>query len=262
MKIKRKLKRKLNAKYCECSCGQEIVSNRRFVMGHFWIGRKHSDEIRKKMSLAHIGIPLSEERKRKIGLGNKSKKLSEEHKAALLKANIGRKHTDEAKRKNAIAHIGKKSSEETKRRISESNTGKKRSKEFKKRMSIIALNRSKELLLKIAIANIKGKNDGYCDAWADNEFKQDCRKDYCECIDYKNHSKQMQLHHVNLDKKDCRPNNLMILCASCHISLHRRLYNINDREKSIKEDFITIIKENKIIYIHNKTQKQISLTIQ
>mgnify|MGYP001575066446 CR=1 FL=1 len=81
-------------------------------------GKHHSKETRRKMSLAwkgrippNLGKKHSEEWKRKIGLGNKGKKISEEHKKRLSfllkgnKINLGRKYSEEKNRKNREWHI-------------------------------------------------------------------------------------------------------------------------------------------------------------
>lgn len=81
------------------------------------LGYKHTEETKKKISLAQIG--------NKNGLGNKN--------------TLGYKHTEETKRKMSEAKIGKdngrtgcKHSEETKRRISNGNKGKHFGKDRKK----------------------------------------------------------------------------------------------------------------------------------
>lgn len=44
MKRIRKLKRKKNDNYCECSCGQKINPGNRFIQGHDSYGKKLSKE--------------------------------------------------------------------------------------------------------------------------------------------------------------------------------------------------------------------------
>lgn len=93
-------------------------------------GRKHSPEVRKKMSDAkkgkptwNSGIPMSAEAKRKLSDAKKGKKLSEEHKKKIGEANKGRKHTEEAKQKIGDAHRGKIVSDETRKKLSQSLKG-------------------------------------------------------------------------------------------------------------------------------------------
>lgn len=148
-------------------------------------------------------------------------------------------------------HRGKKCSEETKRKISLTMLG--RPPFFKgKRHSI-------ESRIKMALSSSKcNPNYEYCDAWKDREYKKDLLKDYCENEGCKGGSKQLQNHHINLNKKDCRPCNVMTLCASCHQYLHLALYHINGK-KAERLDFLTIIREYRIVYCHKKTRKTVTV---
>jgi hypothetical protein len=81
------------------------------------IGKKMSDEARKKMSISRKGVsrrPHSEETKKKIGLRHKGRIISEEQKIKLRLANLGRRLSGEHKYKMRLVKIGKKRSEETK----------------------------------------------------------------------------------------------------------------------------------------------------
>jgi len=228
MKIKRRLKRKKDGHYCECGCGQEVKQGNRFIHGHQNVGRlgrKHTDEARLKMSLIATD----------------------------------RKHTKETKEKLSLINIGRTLSAETRKKISIANTGKIKSKEHRRKLSLANIGKklSKEHKFKIGLSGLKYRNDGYCDAWADNEFKKDMRKDYCENVDCKYDSKTMNLHHIDLNNKDCRPINLMTLCASCHMFLHRKLKKINNNKLVGKDDFIILIEKTKVVYIHKINKKKV-----
>lgn len=59
----------------------------------------------------------------------------------------------------------------------------------------------------------------YCPVWLDREFKADIRQrdgDQCQNPDCRGNSDKLCLHHINYDKKDCHPNNLITLCYSCN----------------------------------------------
>jgi len=59
----------------------------------------------------------------------------------------------------------------------------------------------------------------YCDAWADKEYKADIKeRDNSICMnpDCWNTSETLCLHHIDYDKKNCSPLNLITLCASCN----------------------------------------------
>lgn len=59
----------------------------------------------------------------------------------------------------------------------------------------------------------------YCDSWADHEFKESikerdnyiCLNPYC----FKQNSR-LSIHHIDYDKKNCHPSNLITLCNSCN----------------------------------------------
>ena len=71
--------------------------------------------------------------------------------------------------------------------------------------------------------------DHYCDAWADKEYKMDikqrdsyrCQNPYCFCNS--GFADNLSIHHVDYNKKNCSPSNLIVLCRSCHsYSNHNR----------------------------------------
>lgn len=59
----------------------------------------------------------------------------------------------------------------------------------------------------------------YCPAWSDKEYKEaikqrdnyTCQNPYC----YKSDSR-LHLHHINYDKKNCTPENLITVCGCCN----------------------------------------------
>ena len=87
--------------------------------------KKPSEEARRHMSEAHLGLKLSEETRRKLSESRKGKKFSEEHKRKMSEAKKGKKHTEETKRKISEAHKGKHLSEISKQKISEAKKVKK-----------------------------------------------------------------------------------------------------------------------------------------
>lgn len=61
-------------------------------------------------------------------------------------------------------------------------------------------------------------NDPYCDAWADKEYKHDIKKrDNFICLNPACRSKsRLTIHHIDYDKKNCHPRNLITICNSCN----------------------------------------------
>ena len=60
----------------------------------------------------------------------------------------------------------------------------------------------------------------YCEAWKDKEYKQDihsrdgnrCLNPYCSS----NNPSDLTIHHIDYDKKNCHPSNLITVCRSCN----------------------------------------------
>ncbi len=92
-------------------------------VGNGMLGRKHSEETKKKLSDFNKGKKLSEETKKKISESMKDIKRSEETKKKMSEAKKGRKLSEEHKRKLSESHKGKKFSKETKQKMSESKKG-------------------------------------------------------------------------------------------------------------------------------------------
>ena len=138
--------------------GRKHTEEHKKKVGDLHRGKVVSVETRKKVSDAHMGKKLTEEHKEKIRQGNLGKKVSEETKQKLREANLGKKLSKEqveflrkinlgkpvskeARRKISEAHKGKIVSEETRRKMSEANKGKVFSEETRKRMSEAAKKR-------------------------------------------------------------------------------------------------------------------------
>ena len=99
-------------------------------MGHKWnVGRKASEETKRKMSLAQKGKhrdPCSEETKQKLREINLGKKLSEETKKKISEAISGEKN----------GNYGKKFSDEHKKKLSEAKKGKKLSSKHRQKIGL------------------------------------------------------------------------------------------------------------------------------
>jgi len=96
-----------------------------------------------------------------------------------------------------------------------------------------------------AIINRCGKNhpqwkggisaEPYCLIWKDKQYKEDIKKrdNYrCQNPDCWQTSNSLCIHHINYNKKECHPSNLITLCKSCNSRAnkdrewHREWYKI------------------------------------
>ncbi len=89
-----------------------------------WLGRKHTDETKKKIGDAHRGKVISDESRKKMS----------ESKKGLKNHFFGKEHTKESKKK--MSENSKNPSKETREKISKSKKGMKMSEETKLKMSI------------------------------------------------------------------------------------------------------------------------------
>lgn len=118
-----------------CTAGGEgfidLSEESRAKLASTWLGRKHSDEAKKKMSIAkkgkttwNKGVPMSEAAKKKLSESKKGKTLTAEHKKKISESGRGRKHSTKAKEKIGRAHRGKIVGDETRSKLSKSLKGK------------------------------------------------------------------------------------------------------------------------------------------
>ena len=86
----------------------------------------------------------------------------------------------------------------------------------------------------------------YCDVWTDKEYKKSIKeRDNYECQnpDCWSNSNRLFIHHINYDKKECSPWNLITVCNSCNSrantnrSWHTDYYNEIMKER---EDYVGI----------------------
>lgn len=80
----------------------------------------------------------------------------------------------------------------------------------------------------------------YCDAWADKDYKESIKeRDNYECKneDCWKKSNKLMIHHIDYNKENCSPKNLITLCNSCNAranfrrSYWEKYYNSRIRKK-------------------------------
>ena len=232
--------------YCQCGCGQIVNEGKKFIVGHNL--RVISEESEKKRVKKLTGRILSKEIRNKISKGNKGKVQSQEtrNKISATRLRRGIKNTEEAKKKMSETRKGmpgtfkgKHHSDETKKKISEAKLG--RSNVALKGVSKTDDHRNKiskslreyykhhsgPMAGRFGPLNPKWKggykkcSDEYCSVWKDLEYKQDIRDrdgNKCQnpdCWHTADHL-PLNIHHINYDKKNCHPWNLITLCFSCN----------------------------------------------
>lgn len=89
---KQKMRLKIITDEMRKRASQISIANKSGYGNKNFYGHKHSDESKRKMSIALTGRKCSEQHKEKVRLANLGKTLSEEHKHNIGLSSIGRKH--------------------------------------------------------------------------------------------------------------------------------------------------------------------------
>lgn len=152
----------------------------------------------------------------KINLG---KHPSEETIKKLSAANMGKHHSEETRNTMSEAAKNRKPmSEETKRRMSVTRTGKHFSEEHKKNLSASRLGNKA----------ISGENsrfwrggvsfEPYAPDWTLTLKRSIRERDnyVCRVCGELQRDETFAVHHIDYDKKNCSPDNLVTLCLGCH----------------------------------------------
>lgn len=211
--------KKKEPQLCECGCRDYTRPGRKFILYHGWIGRKHRKE--------------SIERISKNSVGNKGRKFSADHKRKISESHKGEKHY----------LYGKSMPLSQRRNISLSLKGRKilwvdklRGENHPmKRPEVVARmlgenNPAKRPEVRRKLSErMLGENNGswkggvsfepYCEVWVDKDFKESIkeRDDYkCQNPDCWRTSKNICLHHIDYNKKNCVPWNIITVCLSCN----------------------------------------------
>ena len=166
---------------------------------------------RKRLSAAHKGKSLSEEHKQKMRVAHLGKYPSAETLAKMHMAHLGKHHSVKARAKMRAAKLGKRNPM----------SGKRHGIIAKQKMSAAKmgqprpdLNGSKNPLWRGGVSF-----DPYPVGWT-TLLRRTIRKrdDYtCALCGDIQSERQHDVHHINYNKKDVRPENLITLCTVCHL---------------------------------------------
>ena len=217
---------------------------RMFNKDNPWFGKKHSEKTKLKISISNKGKKLSEEVKRKISFavsGEKNPFYNKKHmkktKRIISIANTGRnsgvnhylygKHLSETTKKLiSLNHadmsgknspwFGKKHSVYSKNLISKAKIGKIHTEETKKKMSLSRMfNKNPNWQGGISF-------EPYGLGWTKTLKESVRQRDNYTCklcgIKQKTNKKH-DVHHIDYNKKNNDPDNLITLCNSCHAKI-------------------------------------------
>jgi len=214
-------KRKIRHK-CKCGCGKVTNPGRKYINTHHIDNKGINNPMYGKRG---VECPNYGRRRPDItGENNPSKrpevrkKLSENHARAML----GKKHTPEARKNISKNHRDIKGVNNPMYRkgylIEGENNPSKRP-EVRKKISETLTGKfvgDKNPSWKGGIST-----EPYCHVWADKEYKNSIRERdgwFCQnpVCRKNNQNTTPHLHHINYDKKNCHPWNLISICKSCN----------------------------------------------
>jgi len=195
---------------CEYGCNNE--ARYFFKSGKWCCNKSHNscEGMKRKNSKLNKGRNISRKTRQKMSESAKGKIAWNKGKKGFLI------HSEKTKQIISDIHKGKKLSEEQKEKIRMGNKGKIISKETKKLMSENH-------------ADFSGKNhpnwkggtsiEPYCEIWGDKKYKNSikerdgnvCLNPYCSGI-----TEDLRVHHIDYNKKNCHPLNLITVCISCN----------------------------------------------
>ena len=115
-----------------------------------------------------------------------------------------------------------KHSEKTKRKISELHKGKKLSEEHRKKLSNAIKGKKGKSYFREKNPNWKGgiSFEPYSTDWTKTLRRAIRERDRYIC-QICGKEPAIDVHHIDYDKKNCNPNNLVTLCHTCHLKTYR-----------------------------------------
>lgn len=192
------------------------------------------------------GKPMTTEHRKKIGFANsialKGRIIPDETRKKMSIAKkgnkncLGLKHTKETKRKMSKAHKGKKLSEKIKQKMSERMKGNKMSEKTKEKLRQYRREKA---------SNWKGglSFNPYSIDWTETLRTSIRERNNYICQLCGIHQEELQgwykkldVHHIDYNKKNCNPDNLITLCRDCHLETNQnRDYWMNYFQNLFKE---------------------------
>ena len=157
--------------------------------------------------------------KNKYKTGHAQRRPEERLKRSKIatRINTGRVLSLESKQKIALSLLGTKHTEQTKQKMSDFWTGK----------NLGRLN-----------TYWKGKGGSkYGSKWTDRLKRQIKQRDNFECqnLNCTKNFKSLEVHHIDKNKQNNNPTNLITLCSSCH-----KLYHFDTIQLQFKKDIMEV----------------------
>jgi len=198
------------SKLCECGCGNYTTPGSRFISGHN--SRCRLEEVAEKISKTLKGHSVSEETKLKISL-----------------AHIGKNHSEETKKKISLKTLREKNGNWKGRKIIKCEVCGTKIEVGINSPQIVCCKKCDGIRRSIIYIGPKSSqwrggisHEPYCYDWSIiKEYVRERDGDIClnpSCLGNTRteEGKDICIHHINYNKKNCHPNNLISVCRSCN----------------------------------------------
>jgi len=249
---------------------------------HPMLGRKHTDEAKKKVSIANKGnvSPMkgkhhNDESKIKMSIAKKGKELSDEHRKNLSEARKGMKFSEEHKKNISIsmssAMKGKVFSDERNKKISESLKGKKKSDEHIKHMKEVWSPEKKKIAreewLQEKNPNWNPNREEVYAPYGENFYNKTIRNRKWNLQSGRdmltgtilNPNKKPAYHHIDYDKSNDDPNNHCFMSSNNHMRItgNQRNHIKSERYKKILQENTLALKNGQIPKYWSQINKEL-----
>ncbi len=211
--------RKLSEAHCkrisENQTGRKLSKEHCEKISEGLKGHVTSEETKRKISQAQVGRPQTEQRIKNAAEGVrrfwKEDPRADEVRRQVSERSKKYRHSKLAKAKISHSKIGKPRSEETKRKVSATKTGVKLSMETRRNMSLahggdgtLKPQPYPTMFNKALKDKIKTRDSNKC------------RNPGCWGT-----TKRISVHHIDYDKDNCDPSNLITVCQSCNVRANK-----------------------------------------
>ena len=185
----------------------------------YWTGRKHSKESIAKMSAAKMGHKVSLEARSKMSEHHKGISPSLSIREKIRESNKGKLRSLETRTRISNARKGLILSPETRAKISAAKMGQKNSLEVRAKISAALKGTRKGDKNPHWLGGISREPYGW--EW-DNKLRKRVRqRDGYSCQlcggQQLKHANSLSVHHIDYDKRNNDPVNLIALCNPCHM---------------------------------------------
>jgi len=204
--------------FTKCENYKNTLKERLTGSNNPFYGKTHTQKSKKLMSKSHKGTPAWNKGKNNIYSQETRKKMSESHKGKTAWNKSLKNWMPENSKQNRIKKIkGLPSSKKGK--TYEELYGKEKAKQLKIDKQLFLYGR----FTGSNSCHWKGGISGepYCEQWKDKDYKESIKeRDKYRCLNPECCSKNKQdivIHHIDYNKLNCHPNNLITVCRSCNL---------------------------------------------